>query len=269
MIYAYNNGAWHRVTDKYSYSNGAWHKVKEKYTYSSGVWQKVYSSGKKLSDLPVGSLLKISESGVPQQYIVVHQGNPDTSIYDASCNGTWVLRKYALDTPRAISTSNLRNYSTSDMHTFLSNTFIPTLSTNILQIKVPYIYTPNSSVFHLYTGSDGLSVKAFLLSYTELGGINATNNAGEGSKLAYFSAGDNIAEANSLRTAYTIGGTNIQWWTRSPFYGQSTWTYYLYFSGYFSSYESNISQYVRPAMILDPAALCSSVPDSDNCYTLQ
>lgn len=269
MISFYNSGAWHKNTERYVYNNGAWQKTKERYAYNSGAWHKTFSDGKKLSDLPVGSLLKIAESGVPQQYIVVHQGNPDTSIYDVSCNGTWVLRKYVLDNARAISTSNVRNYPTSDMCTFLSNTFVPTVTANILQVKIPFINTSGSSVFQLHTGQYGLSAKAFLLSYTELGGINATNNAGEGSKLAYFSTGDNVSEANSLRRAYTKEGTNIKWWTRSPYYGVVDYVYYIYSEGYLTEYSSNTLRYPRPAMILDSAALVSSSPDSDNCYILQ
>ena len=46
----------------------------------------------KLSTKAVGSIVKIKENGKFVDYIVIHQGLP-SSMYDASCNGTWLLRK--------------------------------------------------------------------------------------------------------------------------------------------------------------------------------
>ena len=48
----------------------------------------------KLGDVAVGTVVKLKENGVAQDYLVVHQGLP-SSMYDASCNGTWLLRKKA------------------------------------------------------------------------------------------------------------------------------------------------------------------------------
>ena len=44
----------------------------------------------KLSEKAVGSILKLNVNGSPKNFIVVHQGKP-SSLYDDSCNGTWVL----------------------------------------------------------------------------------------------------------------------------------------------------------------------------------
>jgi len=43
-----------------------------------------------LSTKSVGSIVKIKISGTLRDFIVVHQGKP-SSIYDASCDGTWLL----------------------------------------------------------------------------------------------------------------------------------------------------------------------------------
>ena len=48
--------------------------------------------GQLLGNVAVGTVLKLNESGSPQNYIVVHQGKP-SSMYDDSCDGTWLLRQ--------------------------------------------------------------------------------------------------------------------------------------------------------------------------------
>lgn len=41
----------------------------------------------------VGSTVKIKVNGTVKDFIIVHQGIPDAGIYDASCNGTWLMMK--------------------------------------------------------------------------------------------------------------------------------------------------------------------------------
>lgn len=48
----------------------------------------------RLGNVAVGSIVKLKERGVPQKYLVVHQGRP-SAMYDVSCDGTWLLRKDA------------------------------------------------------------------------------------------------------------------------------------------------------------------------------
>ena len=49
--------------------------------------------GIKAGDLPIGQIVKLMEGGVETEFIVVNQGIPENSgLYDASCNGTWLLR---------------------------------------------------------------------------------------------------------------------------------------------------------------------------------
>ncbi len=45
-----------------------------------------------LSDMNVGDIVKINEDGSPVNFIIVHKGKP-SSLYDASCNGVWLLRE--------------------------------------------------------------------------------------------------------------------------------------------------------------------------------
>ena len=51
-------------------------------------------SGILASDLAVGSSVYLMENGVATEYLVVNQGIPSgSSLYDSSCDGTWLLRK--------------------------------------------------------------------------------------------------------------------------------------------------------------------------------
>ena len=47
--------------------------------------------------LPVGSRVYLNVDGVKQRFIVVHQGNPNTSLYDSSCTGTWLAMENSID----------------------------------------------------------------------------------------------------------------------------------------------------------------------------
>ena len=46
----------------------------------------------RLSDLEIGQIIKLNVNGAPWEWLVVHQGLP-SSLYDASCDGTWLLLK--------------------------------------------------------------------------------------------------------------------------------------------------------------------------------
>ena len=45
-----------------------------------------------LSTKAVGSTVKLKVNGTAKEFIVVHQGKP-SSLYDNSCDGTWLLMK--------------------------------------------------------------------------------------------------------------------------------------------------------------------------------
>ena len=49
-------------------------------------------SGTNAGDIDVGTEVILNESGQPVNYLIVNQGIP-SALYDASCEGTWLLRK--------------------------------------------------------------------------------------------------------------------------------------------------------------------------------
>ena len=154
----------------------------------------------------VGSTVKIKVNGTVEDFIIIHQGKP-SSVYDDSCNGTWLLMK-DIYTTRNWDDSNC-DYLNSVMTAYLNGTFISLIDADIRnaikQVKIPYINYSNDNVM---SGSNGLSCKVFLLSGTEVGFSGVSYMATEGAKLSYF-------DSASKRIAYN-GSSAANWWLRSP-----------------------------------------------------
>lgn len=209
----------------------------------------------KLGTKAVGSIVKIKVNGASKDFIVVQQGNPNTSTYDSSCNGTWLLMK---DIYTTSTFGNNNSYKDSSIHTYLNGTFYNLIDSNIRaaikQVKIPY-QNGTGSGGSLATGSNGLSTKVFLLSGYEVGWTTSDNGyfPKDGVRLAYFG---NSSSGNSKRIAYN-GNSAAEWWLRSPGAddGVHVWTVESdgsYDYGYCSGADG-----VRPAFIL-PSTLVVS-----------
>ena len=70
----------------------------------------------------VGSIVKLTVGGTLRNFIIVHQGKP-SSMYDESCNGTWLLMKDVYET-RQWHSSNVNDYANSTIHSYLNSTFL-------------------------------------------------------------------------------------------------------------------------------------------------
>lgn len=210
----------------------------------------------KLGTKAVGSIVKIKVNGASKDFIVVQQGNPNTSTYDSSCAGTWLLMK---DIYTTSTFGNNNSYKDSSIHTYLNGTFYNLIDSNIRaaikQVKIPY-QNGTGSGGSLATGSNGLSTKVFLLSGYEVGWTTSDNGyfPKDGVRLAYFG---NSSGGNSKRIAYN-GSSAAIWWLRSPHTndGSSVWRVNTDGS-YYSNYWYDYSFGVRPAFIL-PSTLVVS-----------
>ena len=209
----------------------------------------------KLGTKAVGSIVKIKVNGASKDFIVVQQGNPNTSTYDSSCNGTWLLMK---DIYTTSTFGNNNSYKDSSIHTYLNGTFYNLIDSNIRaaikQVKIPY-QNGTGSGGSLATGSNGLSTKVFLLSGYEVGWTTSDNGyfPKDGVRLAYFG---NSSSGNSKRIAYN-GSSAAIWWLRSPYANNVGYVWGVYTGGSCNSNWYDDSYGVRPAFIL-PSTLAVS-----------
>ena len=217
----------------------------------------------KLGNVPVGTILHLKENGVYQDYLVVHQGLP-SSMYDSSCNGTWMLRQdiiqeieWSTARTNVLETSTILLWMTGTMFSMYDADIKP----YIRQAKIPYRKNGGSGADQ--SGSNGLSCKVFPLSASEVG----DNSIGvvDGAKLSYFNLGTDSA-ANSKRIA-RYNGFASQWWLRTPLSGSlnSGSTNRAYSVD--SNGSTRLAPYVdttvgaRPALVLDPDLI---VDDNNN-----
>ena len=106
------------------------------------------------SSLAVGSTVKLMENGAAVEYLVVNQGIPEnSSLYDASCDGTWLLRK-DIHSNRQWHTSNVNKYETSAINTWLNGDFFNSLGSveraTVKQVKIPYRHGGGDGGMHGY-----------------------------------------------------------------------------------------------------------------------
>ena len=208
-----------------------------------------------LSSKAIGSTIKLKVNGSARNFIVVHQGKP-SSVYDDSCNGTWLLMQDIYEN-RAWHSSNTNDYANSTIHSYLNSTFLNLFESNIKnaikQVKLPYRKGSGTSTT-VTSGSNGLSAKIFLLSATETSFDFSYMPSGEGAELAYFKGcADNSSD--SKRVAY-LNGSAAFWWLRSPNCGSFN-VLYVNSSGDWDVNYCSDSGGIRPALILPSTLLVS------------
>lgn len=209
-----------------------------------------------LSSKAIGSTIKLKVNGSARNFIVVHQGKP-SSVYDDSCNGTWLLMQDIYEN-RAWHSSNTNDYANSTIHSYLNSTFLNLFESNIKnaikQVKLPYRKGSGTSTT-VTSGSNGLSAKIFLLSATETSFDFSYMPSGEGAELAYFKGcADNSSD--SKRVAYLNGSTAF-WWLRSPDCGYFSCALCVNSNGDWYGNGCSGSYGIRPALILPSTLLVS------------
>lgn len=211
-----------------------------------------------LSTKAVGSTVKLKVNGTAKEFIVVHQGKP-SSLYDDSCNGTWLLMKDIYEN-RVWQSGNINKYESSDIHTYLNNTFLNLFESNIRdaikQVKIPYRKNGGSGGTD-QSGANGLSAKIFLLSGYEVGWTTSDYSyfPVDGAKLSYFESGTGTS-ANNKRIA-NLNGSAALWWLRSPYTGFTYYVWYVLSSGSCNYGHASGSYGIRPALILPSTLLVS------------
>ena len=211
-----------------------------------------------LSTKAVGSTVKLKVNGTAKEFIVVHQGKP-SSLYDDSCNGTWLLMKDIYEN-RVWQSGNINKYESSDIHTYLNNTFLNLFDSNIKdaikQVKIPYRKNGGSGGTD-QSGANGLSAKIFLLSGYEVGWTTSDYSyfPADGAKLSYFESGTGTS-ANNKRIA-NLNGSAASWWLRSPSTDSTSYVWGVGTDGGCGNGSASYSRGVRPALVLPSTLLVS------------
>lgn len=207
--------------------------------------------GTKLSTLDVGHSVFANVGGVRKEFLVVHQGLP-SSLYDASCDGTWLLMKDGYEY-RQWNNNNVNKYEASAINTYLNGTFFGLFDSDIQgiikQVKIPYLNDGGTG--SVYSGANGLSCKIFLLSGPEVGLAGVYYMPNDGAKLDYFNANTG---SDSKRIAY-LNNRTAGWWLRSPYINYDEYVWYVDNNGSGSRYAASTPWGIRPCIILPSDAL--------------
>lgn len=212
-------------------TNGTADSSNAAYSYGLALAFKVGSTPppQPISALAVGSSVFCNVSGTKKEFIVVHHGNPDTSIYDSSCDGTWLLQKETSGYGIKWGTTQGVYYSQSNIKAYMSEAIDEIDIKDIIKtVKIPWC--AYGSTYH--TLSDGDECKGFPLSMTEVGLTSSDLSYvpdGDGAKLDYFESGTG-SSANNKRVA-AFGGSNRNWWTRSVRTDANVVVWYIYTNG--------------------------------------
>lgn len=207
----------------------------------------------KLGTKAIGSIVKLNINGAAKEFIVVHQGKP-SSLYDASCDGTWLLMKDIFEVTRWRS-SDVNNLENSTIHSILNSPLLNAFESNIRdaikQVKIPYRKNGGSSGSD-QSGANGLLCKIFLLSGYEIGFTTSDNSyfPVDGAKLSYFEAGTGSSALNK-RIAYWNGSAD-HWWLRSPVTYSTSLGWLVNYDGVCEANKASNSAGIRPALILPP-----------------
>lgn len=214
-------------------------------------------------DLAVGSSVYLMENGVATEYLVVNQGKPSgSSLYDDSCDGTWLLRKH-VDETRQWHSSGVTDYANSTIHSYLNNTFFNLFGTvekeTIKQVKIPYC--SGSEGITIASGSDGLATTAFLLGGYEVGFTYSwltpqSHVVQDGAKLEYFTE-TVYASDEKIALLGGVDGSYVFWYLRSPQRGSGTDLICVAASGAmaYGDVTPTTARGVRPAVIIPSNAL--------------
>lgn len=223
-------------------------------------------ANKAISTLAVGASVYLNVGGARTEFLVVHQGLP-SSMYDSSCDGTWLLMKDIYEN-RQWDSSDYNVYETSTVNTYLNGPFFSRFDSNIQgiikQVKIPYRKNGGSGGTD-QSGANGLATKIFLLSCYEVGFMNhySSDYPVEGAKLDYFESG-NDTSAQSKRIA-NFKGSTADWWLRSPYINYNDSAFRIYADGQSGSGRISYPYGIRPALVLPSTTL---VDDSGNVVTV-
>lgn len=227
--------------------------VKKAYVGVNGIAQLWHQRGTPLGSHAVGSIVYVAVGGVRTPWIVVEQGCP-SPMYDASCDGTWLLFKDVYSSKQWSKTVK-NDYSLSSIRAYMDSTFLSSIDQNvrnvIKDVRIPYRPGGGSST-SVNSGANGLRCKVFLLSAAEVN-LGFNNRPKEGVWLKYFMNCNTIG-ADDLRVA-NYNGVPGDWWLRTPDTATSNNAVLVTKTGAMSSANVAYLHGFRPALIMPQEVL--------------
>lgn len=223
-----------------------------------------------LSTATVGQEINLPVNGVMTPHIVVHIGNPDPELYDASCDGVWLLRKDIVENGQW-NASNVNTLSGSTIMTTMQgyvDDYDSTVQAAIQTVKIPYC--PGNGDFDVQTLGNGFECKMFPLGFTEFGYTSSIPQGeylvADGACLQYFSG---TSETDGKRSTPTA----TPQWSRTPYARPATpseYVWYLTVQGGSSQAPANTSFAFRPCFTLPSTFTATYYVDTQgNVYPSQ
>lgn len=252
------DGVARKIKTPYISVDGVARKVKKAYIGVNGVARIWYDYEKMLGEYSVGETVFLNMGGTLTEFRVVHQGIPNSTLYDSSCNGTWLMMtegKYY----HVWDSDNINTYIISDVHPYLNGDilamFDSKVQNTIKQVKIPYGYYDEEMQLEplVNSGADGLSCKIFLPSTSELGYDHSTAisfHARDGANLSYFA--DTSSDGADEKRVINGGGIDDIWWTRTCWGRSENFVYYVDPNGQFFNHGAVANHFIRPMMIMPP-----------------
>ena len=225
---------------------GLYDKIEGKFYYNAGTGSFKIPGTRTIDSVSVGQSVYCNVNDTKTEFIIVHQGKP-SSMYDDSCNGTWLLMKDIYE-ERQWNSSTDNIYGASTIHSYLNSTFLNRLDIKdvIKQVKIPYVNGWGGSA--VASGANGLSTNVFLLSGYEVGLSGAEWVPQDGARLSYFNQN---AGKDAKRIAYLYGSTTDGvWWLRSARTDSNSTALVIVTDGAYSYPFVNDTKGVRPAFIV-------------------
>lgn len=205
--------------------------------------------GVPVGELVVGTSVYMNVGGVRKEWLVVHQGKPNDSLYDATCSGAWLLMKDIYEERVYNSEVGELTYADSDIYSYANNDFLALLDPEIQNLiktaNLPDIIYRNASpktttpskIFPLAPGELGdasprdYSASQAYIKYTDLSPntpLSYFDNADNSKRIAYYNGTaaaqicrgginryGNTGTYTYLSYVATDGSVNISWSTNS------------------------------------------------------
>ena len=196
-------------------------------TFSKNTWAqiaKASAAGKASQLWSVGDTKDITVGSETLTLVIMGFNHDDLA--SGGKAGITLGLKNLMATTRRMNASNTNSggFTGSEMYSWLQNTLLPTLPTD-LQAVLKNVNKKTSAGSQSSTINTN-SMKLFLFSEIEIFGATTYSKAGEGSQYSYFATAAN-------RIKYLANGTGSAnwWWERSPLGSNSNSFCYVYGSG--------------------------------------